>query len=105
MPDNASTKVPVLEPPLEAGEGRLINIVADYAKKIRESADKTEWQELIDYLKSDQVSKAAKQLGLHMLGEKSEEAPSEDVKKVAEWYLKAAENDKRLAKLLFKGEH
>ena len=105
MPNSILTRVPVLEPPLEAGEGRLINIVADYAKKIRESADKTEWQELIDYLKSDQVSKAAKQLGLHMLGETSEEAPSEDVKKVAEWYLKAAENDKRLAKILFKGEH
>lgn len=105
MPDNVSTKIPVLEPPLEAGEGRLINIVADYAKKIRESADKTEWRELIDYLKSGEVSEAAKELGLHMLGETAEKEPSEEVKNVAEWYLKAAENEKRLAKLLFKGEH
>jgi hypothetical protein len=104
MPDNISVTTPVLEPPLEPGEGRLINIVADYAQAFRDSTDKAPWQELVNYLNSGEVSESAKELGLYMLRVRTDAETSELIRKVAAWYLAATENEKRLEKVLFRSE-
>ena len=55
-------------------------------------------------LNSNEVSPVAKNLGLYLLGELDDKAVSETEAEVAEWYISAAENEKRLSRVLFKSE-
>ncbi len=104
MIDKYMTETPILDTPLGAGEGSLINIVADFAKDFRQSEAKDEWKPLVEYLNSDEVSPVAKQLGLYLLREIPEAEVSPNIKAVADWYEKATENEKRLEKVLFRSE-
>ena len=105
MVDEYLTETPILETPLGAGEGTLINIVADFAKEFRRSETKEDWKPLVEYLNSDEISPVAKQLGLYLLREIPEEEVSPNIKAVADWYEKATENEKRLEKVLFRSEY
>ena len=105
MVDEYLTKTPVLETPLKAGEGALMNIVADFAGEFRRSEKKEEWNPLVEYLNSTDVSPVAKQLGLYLLGEIPENEVDPNIKAVGDWYEKATENEKRLEKVLFRSEY
>ena len=104
MVDEYLTKTPILKTPLSAGEGTLINIVADFAGDFRRSEKKEEWAPLVEYLHSADVSPVAKQLGLYLLGEMPEDEVDPNIKAVGDWYEKATENEKRLEKVLFRSE-
>jgi hypothetical protein len=94
-----STTTPILDKLLEPGEGGIINIVAEFAPEYKKSPGMPEWQKLVDYLSSGEVSEVARDLGLYMLGQKEVDPK---IAAVGDWYLQAAENEKRLSKVLFK---
>lgn len=101
----AANNPPILKNGLLPGEGGLMNLVAQCALEVRQSHDKTPWQPLIAYLYDpEEVSQVARNLGLVMLGEKAPTEVSPDEAQMAEWFIDAVENEKRLAKVLFKNE-
>jgi len=94
-------KFTVLDPPLEPGEGMLMNIVADYSYQYRICSDKSEWSFLVNYLNNDDISESARLLGLYMIGELSAFETSEMIAGVGDWYQLASENEKKNSKRLF----
>ena len=92
----------VLDPPLAPGEGLLMNIVADYAHDYRNSPNKSEWIDLINYLNSSEVSESARLVGLYMLGELSAFETSDMVQGFGDWYLMATENEAKNRAILFR---
>ena len=100
METDYSITTPILDKLLEPGEGGIINLVAEFAPEFKKSPDMPEWRKLVEYLTSGEVSEVARDLGLYMLGEKPVVDPK--IAAVGDWYLQAAENEKRLSKVIFK---
>jgi len=86
-------------PALAPGEGAILNLVAEYSEVYKQSNNKVDWKELIDFLNSSETSQYVREVALYMLGEKTD--VDSNISSLGDWYVAVYDNERYLLSYLY----